>query len=130
MKNRSLFVLLVLMISLLSVNAQDNQKKLNPAGNWKFEAPYAPEGFTTGMINLASTADNQTASITFNGSEYKIQGENVKFASDTVSFKVYVEGQDVIINLKMENDAKMSGKASYSEGEIPLTLTRQVSPAK
>lgn len=130
MKNRSLFALVILMVSLLSVNAQTNQKKLNPAGDWKFEAPYAPEGFTTGLINIGVADNKQTASISFNGSEYKIQGENVKIAGDTISFKVYVEGQDVSINLKMENDAKMSGKATYTDGEIPLTLSKQVTTAK
>lgn len=130
MKNRSLFAVVIFMISLLSANAQDNQTKLSPAGDWKFEAPYAPEGFTTGLINIGLTDNKQTASISFNGSEYKIQGENVKVSGDTVTFKVYLEGQDISIRLIMENDAKMSGKATYIEGEIPLTLTKQVSTAK
>jgi hypothetical protein len=38
---------------------------------------------------------------------------------------VYLEGDVIAISLKMENNTKMTGKASYSEGSIPLTLTRQ-----
>ncbi|NSW94089.1 MAG: hypothetical protein HPY62_05190 [Bacteroidales bacterium] len=65
------------------------------------------------------------ASISFAGSDYKIKGEKVKFENGTLSFNVYVEGTEVSISLKMENDAKMAGKAVYYEGEIPITLTKE-----
>ena len=37
-----------------------------------------------------------------------------------------MEGQDIKVMLKIENETKMSGKAVYSEGEVPLTLTKVV----
>jgi hypothetical protein len=43
-----------------------------------------------------------------------------------VTFVVIVEGNEVAVSLKAENNAKMTGKAIYSEGEIPLTLTKDV----
>ena len=35
-----------------------------------------------------------------------------------------MEGQDIKVLLKVENDMKMTGKAVYSEGEVPLTLNK------
>jgi len=62
----------------------------------------------------------------FAGSEYKLPGENVKAVNDSILFSIYMEGQDIKVMLKIENETKMSGKAVYSEGEVPLTLTKVV----
>jgi hypothetical protein len=62
----------------------------------------------------------------FSGSEYKLNGEKVKIENDTISFSVFIEDQDVAVKLKMENSSKMSGKAVYTEGEVPLALTREM----
>lgn len=106
----------------LPANAQTVQN--NPAGKWKFEAPYAPEGFTSGTIEVALADNNYSTSISFTGNDFKIPGEKTKVEKDTLSFTVFVEGNEVAIQLKMEDATKMSGKAHYSEGEIPLTLTK------
>jgi hypothetical protein len=37
-----------------------------------------------------------------------------------------VEGNTVAVTLKSEDQTKMSGKAVYSEGEVPLTLTKVI----
>jgi len=42
-----------------------------------------------------------------------------------LAFVVFLEGDQIAVSLKAENDAKMTGKAVYSQGEIPLTLTRE-----
>ncbi len=110
----------------LAASAQPSKDKNNPVGQWKFEAPYAPEGFTSGLIEVAFAENKYTTQISFTGSEFKIPGEKVKVENDTVAFTVYIEGSDVAINLKMDGASKMAGKATYSEGDIPLTLTRFV----
>jgi hypothetical protein len=116
------------MISLFSVcalSAQTDAKKNNPVGKWKFEAPYAPEGYNLGTIDIVLADDKYSTTITFAGSDYKIPGENTKVEKDTLAFVVFLEGDQIAISLKAENDAKMTGKAVYSQGEIPLTLTRE-----
>lgn len=118
----SFILILILCISALS--AQSSKAKNSPVGKWKFEAPYAPEGYTTGLIDVGFTENKYSTSISFTGSDYKIPGEKVKVENDTVSFIVYIEGGDVTITLKMDGATKMAGKAVYSEGEIPLTLTK------
>jgi len=117
------------MISLFyvcAVSAQTDSKKNTPVGKWKFEAPYAPEGFTTGIIEVSFADNKYSSAISFAGSDYIIPGDKTKVESDTVTFVVIVEGNEVAVSLKAENDAKMTGKAVYSEGEIPLTLTKEV----
>lgn len=127
MKNRILTTLLILVFAGLTANAQTS-KKLNPVGTWKFDAPYAPEGYTTGTIIIGLQEKAHTASISFTGSEYKIPGEKVKVEGDSLKFDVYLDGATINILMKMDSDSAMTGKALSPDGEIPLTLKRE--PAK
>lgn len=126
MKSRILASLLILFLSLIVVNGQSNTKKSSPIGTWKFDAPYAPEGYNSGMIVVGLEEKKPVATISFTGSDYKLGGEKVKSANDSLIFSVFLEGQDIKVLLKIENETKMSGKAIYSEGEIPLTLTKSL----
>ena len=62
--------------------------------------------------------------MSFTGSEYKFPGENVKVVNDSIQFSIYLEGQDVKVMLKVESDTNLTGKAVYSEGEVPLALSK------
>ncbi|MCX6326890.1 MAG: hypothetical protein NT144_09640 [Bacteroidia bacterium] len=126
MKSKILTLLVISFLSVVVVNGQNTAKKNNPVGTWKFEAPYAPARYTSGIIEVVFAEKKYSASMMFSGSEYKIAGEKVKFKNDSLYFSVYIEDQDVVINLNMEEGTKMSGKAIYSEGEVPLTLTKNV----
>src|SRR5512140_3212291 len=108
MKKIMSLVLFSLLVGL-AASAQATKDKNNSVGQWKFEAPYAPEGFTSGLIEVAFAENKYTTQISFTGSELKIPGEKVKVENDTVAFIVYVEGSDVTINLKMEGASKMTG---------------------
>lgn len=116
--------LMFIIFSLSVLTAQNNQSKINPVGSWKFSAPYAPEGYTSGVIVVGFAEQKHTATMSFIGSEDKLPGENVKAVNDSVLFSIFLEGQDVKVMLKVENDTNMTGKAVYSEGEVPLALTR------
>jgi len=120
----TLFV--ILLLSASAISAQSSGDKKSVAGKWKFDAPYAPEGYTSGAIELTFAENKYSSSISFSGSDYKIPGEKTKVENDTVSFVVYVESEQVAISLKLESESKMAGKAVYSQGEIPLTLTKEV----
>ncbi len=123
-KLTTLFLLLLLSVPVIS--AQDSTAPKNPLGKWKFEAPYAPEGYTSGTIEIAFAENKYSANISFTGSDFKIPGDKTKVEKENVTFVVLVEGNEVAISLIPENDLKMTGKAVYSEGEIPLTLTKDV----
>jgi hypothetical protein len=128
MKTKTFTLLAILLFMVIAVNGQNNNKKTSPVGSWKFDAPYAPEGYTSGIITVGFENQKNTTFMSFEGSDYKIPGENVKSSSDSLIFSVYIENQDVKVILKIESEAKMSGKAVYSEGEVPLTLTKSDKP--
>jgi hypothetical protein len=125
MKKAILSVLLA-AFCLPLLTAQNNQVKKNPVGTWKFEAPYAPEGYTSGKIVIGLAEQKYSAAMTFTGNENKLTGEKVKVEKDTVAFSVFIESEDVKVMLKMENETKMSGKAVYSAGEVEITLTKVI----
>lgn len=126
MKSKVLSLLIITLFVVSNLSAQESSAKASPLGKWKFEAPYAPEGFTTGIIEVSFAEEKYSTAISFAGSDFVIPGDKTKVENDTVSFAVLIEGQEVTIGLKAESNVKMSGKAVYSEGEIPLTLTKEV----
>lgn len=126
MKRKILTLLVISFVSVIVINGQSDAKKNSPAGTWKFEAPYAPEGYTSGIIEVGLAEKKYTTTMVFTGSEYKLVGEKVKSGNDSVSFSIFLEGQDIKVMLKIENETKMSGKAVYSEGEVPLTLVKLI----
>jgi len=130
MKFKNLTILVILLFSVMAVNGQNNNKNNSVVGTWKFEAPYAPEGYTSGLIAVGFADQKYSASMSFSGSEYKFPGEKVKVENDTVTFSVYMEGEDIKVSLKVDTSTKMSGKAVYSGGEVPLTLTKAVNTEK
>jgi hypothetical protein len=127
---RATILLLFIIIGITTISAQNTKSKINPDGTWKFDAPYAPEGYTSGTIVVGRAEQNPTATMSFTGSEFKLSGEKVVVASDSIRFSVYLEAQDIKVFLKIENATKMTGKAVYSEGEVPLTLTKSVDQVK
>jgi hypothetical protein len=122
---RLLFISLILITGFSVLSAQGGKSKFKPEGNWQFEAPLAPEGFTTGVVEVIFKENKYSASMSFTGSDYKLPGEQVKFENDSLSFSIYVETENVAISLKADGPDKMNGLATYSEGEIPLTLVRE-----
>jgi len=127
---RVTILVLFMIIGIATVSAQNAKPKNNPIGTWKFEAPYAPEGYTSGTIILGKEDKKDLASMSFTGSEEKMAGENVKIGKDSTTFSIYMQGEDISVVLKPETEVKMSGKAVYSQGEVPLTLTKDAPPAK
>ncbi|MCJ7448866.1 MAG: hypothetical protein MUO72_14360 [Bacteroidales bacterium] len=119
-------VFLLIFMSISIISAQTVKEKKDPVGKWKFEAPVAPEGYTSGTMEIGFAEEKYSVTMTLPGIDYKFPGEKVKFENDSLLFSLSLEDEYVSINLKMEDTAKMSGKAFYSEGEIPLTLTREI----
>jgi hypothetical protein len=95
------FILLIIL-SITSSYAQTTKVQKDPAGQWKYEAPYAPEGYTAGKIIVDLIEKKYTVAIMLAGSDYKINGENVKFVNDSLLLSVYIEGEAIAVKLKME----------------------------
>jgi hypothetical protein len=129
MKTGILTLIIISFFSVISVSGQ-NINKNNPAGTWKFDAPYAPEGYSSGTIVVGIADSKNTTTMSFTGSEFKFEGENVKAVNDSVLFSIYLQGEDIKVMLKMESDTNMTGKAVYSEGEVPLALSKVLASDK
>ena len=123
MKNIIPLVLLIIF-SISTSSAQGVKGKKDPVGNWKFETTYSPEGYTSGTFTVGYTENKYSAIMVVTGSDYQYPGENVSFQNDSLIFSLYVEGEIVKVSMKLESNEKMSGKAVYSGGEIPITLAR------
>ncbi len=128
MKKNIFTYLMISLFAICAVSAQTTPKKANPVGKWKFEAPYAPEGYNTGTIEFSFAENKYSTFISMPGSDYKIPGEQTKVENDTVSFFVLLDGTQISINLKTESEIKMTGIAVSPDGDIPLTLTKEELP--
>jgi len=126
MKKRVFTYLIISLFVFCAVSAQTSPKTANPVGKWKFEAPFAPEGYNSGSIEISFAENKYSTAISMTGSDYTIPGDKTKVENDTVSFVVLLDGNEIAISLKAESDVKMTGKAVYFEGEIPLTLTKEL----
>ncbi|MCK7536093.1 MAG: hypothetical protein MZV63_36460 [Marinilabiliales bacterium] len=92
MKSKFLAILVISMISVITLNGQAAApNKLNPVGQWSYAAPYAPEGYQSGTVEIGLTDGKYTASFSVTGSDYKMPAEKVKFENDVVSFIVMIE---------------------------------------
>jgi hypothetical protein len=127
MKKIILFSLLILFCLPVITSAQDNKSTKDPVGKWIYEGPAAPEGYTSGKLEFSVADKKYNAIWTFIGNEEnKYSSENIKFRNDSLVFNVNVDGEDVAVALKIEENSKMTGKAIYSGGEVPMTLTREL----
>jgi hypothetical protein len=130
MKSKIFTLLLIAFISVISVSGQNNTKKANPLGTWKFEAPETPEGYKSGTMVVGMTEQKYTVTMTPTGSDYKLTAEKVKFQNDSLVFSLYVENEEVKVYLKVEDQVRMSGKASYSQGLVSLSVVKDIVPEK
>jgi hypothetical protein len=114
-----------LIICISAVSAQSSDAKKDPVGKWKFDAPYAPEGYTTGTVEIGFAENKYSSNITFTNIGYSFSGEKVTVRNDSLFFMIWVDGTDVNFAIKIEETAKMTGNAIYVEGTVPFTLTKE-----
>ena len=122
-----LYIAMLLIACSFIVSGQSTAKSgKNPTGKWTFEAPYAPEGYQAGSIEITFSENKYHAAMVFANSNNPFPGGNVTFEKDTLRFTVFVENQDVAVSLALAGENKMAGKAVYSEGVVPLALTKEI----
>lgn len=123
---RTFFLFLLVMLGFpLILRSQTNKVLKDVDGKWQFEAPYAPEGYKSGTIEFVITDKSSSVSMVFEGDQNKFLGESLKFANDSIFYSVQINSEPVAVKLAVIEKSKMTGKAIYSQGVVPLTLTKE-----
>jgi hypothetical protein len=123
---RTIFITIIVLMGINNITAQTSSFKKDPIGKWIFEAPYAPQGYTNGVVEISKKEKLFYATMAFGGAENKFTGDRFKFENDTISFHVYIENQDVSLTFTFLNESKMAGKAVYTEGVVPFSMSREI----
>lgn len=108
------------LLLFFSVTA-DAQKKVTCTGNWKFEAPTAPDGYTYGIMAIKK----DSVITQFTDGNYKFPSNWVKLKSDSIIFESDINGTTVVFSLKINDNKKVSGNAVWNEGETLMILTKK-----
>ncbi len=124
MKNKTLALIILALISCMSAAGQKPVPADDPSGNWKFEAPSAPEGFALGSMDISLAENLYKVSLSFTGSDYKLDGDRAVLEDGSFMFVIYLQGQEIAVILKKTGPDKMEGLAIHPDGEVPLTLVR------
>lgn len=121
---KRLIILTTIALIALSASAQEVPVQKNPVGNWKVEAPYAPEGFQYSKLGVTKVEDKYVVEMNFEDVGYKLLAERVTFIDGVLKFGFWVEDVDVTITFKFNGEDKLEGSAVTVDGEIPMTAVR------
>ncbi len=120
---KKLIILSILMAIVAgSFNASAKVRKKDVIGDWKYEAPAAPEGFDTGVFAFFEKNGKFDGELKLNDG-LKINLEQVKLEKDVLSFGLYVEGAFVTVKTKIEGKS-LSGTVATPDGEMKLTAKK------
>jgi hypothetical protein len=126
MKTKKFFensILVGLFLVFTSFSMGPTAKKFDPTGTWKYSAPAAPEGYSTGEFVIGK--ERKAYSVVFVLDEYyQVNASEVVYKKNRLDFVLYLEGYVVKISGTFE-DEKFTGIASYAEGVIDVTAVRK-----
>ncbi len=112
----------IMLSSLVWLIAWLTEIDTSPVGTWKYLAPDAAYEYSAGKIVVELQSDAYSAQVEVNGQVLK--AEDVTYENGRLSFRVYIESELVSLDLLVEENS-MKGMASYSEGSVELTATRE-----
>lgn len=115
---QSFILVSILLSGSLSTNAQ-----IKPAyiGNWSFETPAAPEGFTSGILTL----NKDTVFMAFTDGTTRFPSNWIKVTNDSIIYESDIDGTIVLFSLKIQDKSKITGNAVWNEGETIMNLTKK-----
>jgi hypothetical protein len=122
MKNKILQLFLILPVLFIGSLSANSQTKNTFIGSWNFEAPTAPESYTSGIMKI----QKDSVITTFTGRKYKFTSIWVKIKMDSLTYKVNIDGDDVLFSLKVDNKNKITGNAVWSSGETLINAAQNI----
>jgi hypothetical protein len=106
---------------LFSLTLLNAQIKDTYTGDWKFEAPNAPEGSQKGSIVI------KTDAVIMSFDEFmQFPSQWVKVVNDSILYEVAFDDTTVHFALKATDSNNMIGKAVWDDGETPIILTKKI----
>jgi hypothetical protein len=115
---KSFLLCSILLLGSLSTNAQIKEPYI---GNWRFEAPTAPDGYTYGII----TFKKDSVFSAFTDKNYTFPSNWIKVKSDSIIYGSNIDGETVLFSLKVIDKLKVTGNAVWSGGETLMILTKK-----
>ncbi len=110
--------MLLAVLAISSVQAFAPVEKKDFLGEWKFESPYAPEGYQTGIFFMEEKEGELAGEIRF-ADGYKVKMENMKFADGVLKFTIQVDYNPVDLKATIEDNV-LKGSAATPEGDLPF----------
>lgn len=104
-------------------------KDINPVGTWTFTAPDAPYDYQSGDIVISKVKKEYKVQVVFN-EYYKINGSNVKYEKNELSFRVYLDDETVYIKGTFDKKTGFTGKAMTSMGDMAVKAKKKVATKK
>ncbi|HLP71735.1 MAG TPA: hypothetical protein VK155_02460 [Bacteroidales bacterium] len=95
--------------------------KENYTGDWKFEAPDAPPGSTSGSLVMKPDA----IIMSFDDIE-EYPSSWIQVRNDSIIYQVKFDQATVVFSLKIIDKENMSGKAVWEDGETDVILRKRI----
>jgi hypothetical protein len=109
--------LLVLTAGSLTANGQMK----SCLGEWSFRCPDALDGFDTCIIRI--TPDSVCTE--YPGPRYIFSSNRTECINDTLGFKMEINGQQIICEIKLEDGNILSGNLLTKHGSFPIILIKE-----
>jgi hypothetical protein len=105
--------------------AQENAKVL---GTWKIDVPDAPPEYAKCTLTFTEAEGKLAAKLVFEDG-FTVKPPTVTFAKGSVNFAVTIEGSNIPVTGKVENN-KITGKVDSPDGPLDFTAVRKEASAK
>ncbi len=114
---------LMMMLLITSFTSDRAPAKYDPSGTWEYSVPGVPQGYDRGLMVITEDEDGLVVSIG-PSEDYLAPAQDVELKKKSLSFKVIVEYEEVVVTGEFDND-QFSGKVSYVEGIFDMTAQRK-----
>jgi len=112
----------VLAFTASVVNAVETPNKKDVIGEWKYEVPTAPYGYSSGTFVISEKEGKLAGHVKFSDG-YKIDLKDVTYEEDTLKFGLYIDYSYVSLKSKIEGQ-NMNGTVNTPEGDMKVTAKK------
>lgn len=105
-----------------------NETNKEIVGTWNYEAPDAPEGFTTGSMVITEKDGVLSAVLKLADGE-EMEFGTVEYSEGKLLMTLLVDYNTVSISCEVKGTS-MTGTVSTPDGDLPITATKEKSKKK